>query len=324
MAELNALDDKMVVLIGGDGFVGTHVAQDLLDRRVRLRVAGRSPAKAMRLRPLADLGQLQFVRCDVRDRRSLEMALRGSDAVVYLVGTFAGDQRALQADGAGYAAEIARAEGAESFVYVSAIGADPEDRESGYAATKGEGEQMVLDAFPGATIVRPSIMFGEDDRFITMFADLISTFRVLPVFGPDARIQPLWVDDAAEAIAHALADRAAHGGRTYELAGPEVITMEDLHRRIAEAQGRKRTLVRMPDSLSGLFASLPLTPMNSDQWLLLKRGSVASGKLPGLRELGVTPKPLSLFLDRWMVRYRRHGRFTKSGGANVSGGGGVV
>jgi len=313
MAELNALEDKLVVLIGGDGFVGTHLAQDLLDRGVRLRIAGRTPEKAFRLKPLANLGQMQFARCNVKDRRSLEASLRGADAAVYLVGTFAGDQQALQADGAGHAAEIAAAEGAEAFVYISAIGADRDDLQSGYAATKGAGEQKVLDAFPGATIMRPSIMFGEDDSFISMFADLVSTFRVLPVFGPDARIQPVWVDDVAEAIANALADPAAHGGRTYELAGSEVITMEGLHRRIAQAQGRRRALIRVPDALSALFASLPLTPMNADQWRLLKRGSVASGELPGLRELGVTPKPLSLFLERWMVRYRKHGRFAKSG-----------
>lgn len=315
MADLSALEDRLVVLIGGDGFVGTHLAQDLLQRGARLRIAGRNPEKAFKLKPLANLGQMQFARCNVKDRRSLEAALRNADAVVYLVGTFSGDQQALQADGAGHAAEIAKAEGARSFVYLSAIGADASDEESGYAATKGLGERKVLDAFPGATIMRPSVLFGEDDNFITMFADLISTFPVLPVFGPDAKLQPLWVDDAAHAIANALADPSRHGGKTYEVAGPDVMTMDDLHRRIAAAQGRNRTLLPVPDSLSALFASLPLTPMNGDQWRLLKRGSVASGELPGLGELDVTPSPLALFLDRWMVRYRKHGRFAKSSGA---------
>ena len=313
MAENDAIENKLVVLIGGDGFIGSHLAQDLLDRGVRLRIAARSPEKAFKLKPLANLGQMQFARCNVTDRRSLELALRGADAVVYLVGTFAGDQKALQADGAGHAAAIAQAEGAGAFVYVSAIGADADDKESGYASTKGEGEIKVLDAFPSATIVRPSILFGEDDSFITMFADLISTFPILPVFGPQAKIQPVWVDDVAAAIGNALADPGAHGGKTYELAGAEVITMNELHRRIAHAQGRKRTFLPMPDGASALFASLPLTPMNADQWRLLKRGSVASGKFPGLGELGVTPKPLSLFLERWMVRYRKHGRFAEAG-----------
>jgi NADH dehydrogenase len=310
MARFGPLDDKLVVLIGGDGFLGTHLAQALLERGARLRVAGRRPEKAYRLRPLANLGQLQFARCNVTDRRSLAAVLQGADAAVYLVGTFAGNARALQATGAGAAAAIAREQGAQAFVYVSAIGADAADEASLYASTKGEGEQLVADGFPAATIVRPSILFGEDDKFLTMFADLISRLPVLPIFGPRARLQPLWVDDAAAAIANALADPSAHGGRTYELAGPEVITMEDLHRRIAEAQGRSRTFLPVPDGLSSLFASLPGTPMSPDQWRLLQRGSVATGALPGIAELGVTPRPLALFLERWMVRYRRHGRFS--------------
>ena len=311
MAIRDPLENRLVVLIGGDGFVGTHLAQHLLARKARLRIAGRSPEKAFRLKPLADLGQMQFARCDVTDRRSLEAVLRGADAAVYLVGTFEQNARALQARGAGAAAQIAADEGASAFLYVSAIGADVADEESLYAATKGEGEELVRAAFPAATIVRPSIMFGEDDKFITMFADLVRAFRILPVFGPQARIQPVWVDDAAEAMANALVDPAAHGGRSYELAGPEIITMMALHQRIAEAQRRSRALVPMPDAVSGVFAALPGTPMNSDQWLLLKRGSVASGALPGIEALGVTPKPLDLFLDRWMVRYRRHGRFAQ-------------
>jgi NADH dehydrogenase len=171
------------------------------------------------------------------------------------------------------------------------------------------GEEQVLAAFPSATVVRPTILFGEDDAFVNMFAGLIAAMPALPVFGGAARLQPLFVDDAAEAIANALADPAKHGGKRYELAGPEVLTMEELHRRIARAQGRERALIAVPDALAALFAALPGTPMNSDQWALLKRGSTASGALPGCGQLGVQPRPLGLFLDRWMTRYRKHGRF---------------
>jgi len=308
MAQLAPLEDRLVVLIGGGGFVGTHLAQELLRRGARLRIAERHPENAFRLKPLAELGQIQFARCDVTHRRSLEAALQGADAAVYLVGTWGAGQRALQADGAGAAAEIAAREGAGAFVYLSAIGADP-GADSGYASTKGEGEARVRAAFPGATIVRPSVLFGEDDRFVNLFAGLIAALPALPVFGAEARLQPLFVDDAAEAIANALADPAAHGGRTYELAGPEVLTMAELHRRIAAAQGRERGFLAVPDALSGLFAALPGTPMNADQWTLLKQGNVASGALPGCAALGVQPRPLALFLDRWMTRYRKHGRF---------------
>ena len=308
MAHRDPLADKLVVLIGGSGFLGTHVAQELLRRGARLRVAARHPEKAIRLRPLANLGQIQFARCDAKDRRSLEAVLQGADAAVYLVGTWGGDQYELQAEGAGTAASIAAAQGASAFVYISAIGAEA-GSESSYAATKAEGERRVLAAFPKATVLRPSILFGEDDAFLNMFAGLIARVPALPVFGSEARLQPLFVDDAAEAIANALADPAKHGGKTYEIAGPEVLTMRQLHERIAAAQGRKRAFFSVPDPLSALFAALPGTPMTSDQWTLLKRGNVPSGQLPGIKALGVSPRPLGLFLDRWMTRYRKHGRF---------------
>lgn len=311
MARKDPLEGKLVTLIGGNGFLGRHVAEKLLERGARLRIAARHPEKAFRLKPLANLGQLQFARCNVKDKASIAACVAGSDAVAYLVGTFEGDLEAVQAKGAGFAAAAAKETGAASFVYVSAIGANPQDEQSGYAQTKGEGEQLALKAFPKATILRPSLMFGEDDDFINMFAGLISMFPALPVFAPDSKLQPLWVDDAAEAVAKALADPGTHGGKTYELGGPDVITMEELYAKIAASQQRKRTLIPMPDAAGSLFAALPLTPMNGDQWVMLKRGNVSDGKLPGFDRLGITPKPLSLFLDDWMVRYRAHGRFTQ-------------
>lgn len=309
MAHTSPLENKLVVLLGGSGFLGTHVAEELLRRGARLRVADRHPERAFHLRPLANLGQIQFARCNVKDRRRVAEVMEGAEAAVYLVGTFGADQMALQADGAGVAAEAAAAQGASGFVYVSAIGADAES-DSGYASTKGLGEQRVRAAFPQATVLRPSVLFGDEDRFVNLFAGLIARLPVLPVFGSESKLQPLFVDDAAEAVANALADPAKHGGKTYELAGPEIVTMEELHRRIADAQGRKRCFVPVPDALAGLFAALPGTPMSPDQWRLLKRGSVPTGNLPGCAALGVQPRPLGLFLDRWMTRYRKHGRFS--------------
>ena len=122
--------------------------------------------------------------------------------------------------------------------------------------------------------------------------------------------QPVFVDDVADAVALALGAPQKFGGKTFELAGPEVITMMELNQQIAAAQHRDRALVAVPDVLSGLFAALPLTPMNKDQWRMLQAGNVASGDMPGLAALGIEAKPLGLFLDRWMVRYRKHGRFT--------------
>lgn len=306
------LDGMLVALIGGTGFFGTHLAQDLLARGARLRVCSRHPERAFRVKPLGGLGQTQFVAVDVLKPQSVAVALTGVDAVVNLVGAFAGNLDSLQGAGVGQLARAARDAGASAFVHVSALGADA-GSDVDYARTKAEGEAAVLAAFPSATIVRPSILFGEDDKFLNMFGGLISTLPMLPVFGPDAKLQPVFVDDAAQAVGNALADPTAHGGKTYELAGPEVFTMGELNRRIAKAAGRNPVLIDLPDVISGAIASLtgwlPGAPITKDQWKLLVAGNVASGAFPGIGALGVSPRPLGLFLDRWMTRYRKFGRF---------------
>jgi uncharacterized protein YbjT (DUF2867 family) len=304
----SSLRGKVVVLLGGSGFFGRHVAQELLARGARLRVVSRNPERAFKLKPLGNLGQVQFGRYDVTRTAELASVFAGADAAVNLVGAFAGDLDAIQGTGAGRIAAAASAAGVGAFVHISAIGADAESR-TDYARSKAEGEAAVLAAFPTATILRPSILFGSDDNFLNMFGGLISALPALPVFGPQAKIQPLFVDDAAEAVAQALVDPLAHGGKIYEIAGPEVLTMLALNQRIAAAQGRKRLFAELPDAVSGIIASLPLAPISRDQWALLKAGNVASGDKPGLKALGVAPRPLGLFLDRWMVRYRKFGRF---------------
>lgn len=301
------LDGKLVALVGGSGFFGRHLAQELLDRGARLRVASRHPHKSFKVKTLGGLGQVQAVAVDVTKPHTLDKALVGVDAVVNLVGAFGGNLDAVQGKGAGLIAAAAKAAGAGAFVHVSAIGADA-GSPIAYARTKAEGEAAVLAAFPGATIVRPSVLFGADDQFLTMFAGLMA-MPVLPVFAPQAKLQPLDVDDAAEAVGAILANPAAHAGKTYEIAGPEAISMIDLNRRIARATDRAPIFVELSDGIAGLIAAMPLTPISRDQYALLKAGNVASGALPGIRELGIHPRPLDLFLDRWLVTYRKHGRF---------------
>lgn len=315
MTSNSSLADRLVTVFGGAGFIGHYVAQSLLERGARLRIASRHPERAFSLQPLANLGQLQFARCDITREDSVAAALQGADYVVNLVGAFGGDLSELMGEAPGTIARLARENGVKGLVHVSAIGADrasPTD----YASAKAKGEDAVLSAFPNATILRPSIVFGKDDQFVNMFADLIETFPVLPVFGPDARIQPVFVDDVAEATAVALEHPDDHSGEIYELGGPEIVTMMELNRRIAEAQGRKRRFLPMPDGVSNLFASVPGTPMSRDQWRLLKSGSVVSGDHRTLADLGITPRPIGLFLDRWMTRYRRFGRFGRSNERN--------
>ncbi|QUL37587.1 complex I NDUFA9 subunit family protein [Erythrobacter sp. JK5] len=302
------LTDQLVTVFGGGGYIGNYVAQALLERGARLRIASRNPEKAHVLKPLANLGQLQFARCDITREDSMAAALEGADFVVNLVGAFAGDLEQLMGEAPGTMARIAKAGGVRGFVHVSAIGADA-GSSAAYARGKALGETKVLDAFPEATILRPSIVFGKDDNFLNMFGQMIEVLPVLPVFGPEAKLQLVYVDDVAESIAVALEDPAAHGGHIYELGGPEQLSMMEINRRIAEAQGRTRRFLAMPDGVSGLFAALPLTPMSRDQWTLLKPGSTVSGEHRTFADLGIEPRPLGLFLDKWMQRYRRFGRF---------------
>ncbi len=309
MARSDPLQNKLVVLTGGSGFLGRYVAQALLQRGARVRIASRRPETAFSLKPLANLGQLQFARCDLHNADSTAAVVRDANAVVNLVGTFGDDALALMGSAAGRLAQAARDAGATAFVQISAIGADPAS-ETAYAKGKALGESEVRDAFPKATILRPSIVFGEDDTFLNMFAGLIRIMPILPVFGPDAKLQLVHADDVAEAVTVALGDPAKHGGKTYELGGPEALTMMQINERIAAAQGRSRTFLPVPDKLSGIFAAIPGTPMSADQWTLLQQGSTVAAEARGFKQLGITPRPLSLFLDKWMTRYRRQGRFT--------------
>ncbi len=307
-----ALEGKLIVLVGGSGFFGTHLAQELLSSGARLRIASRNPERAFKLKPLANLGQVQFARCDMTKPESLDRVVTGADAVVNLVGAFDGNLDAVQGRGVGNLAKAAKAAGASAFVHVSAIGADAEGA-TAYARSKAAGEAAVLAAFPKATILRPSVLFGPDDNFINLFAGLIAAAPVMPVFGPEAPFQPLFVDDAALAVAAALGNVKEHGGKTYELGGPEVLTMLEINQRVAKAQGRSPAFLPLPDAVSGAIATLtgwlPLAPLSRQQWLMLKAGNVVAPKAKGCKALGITPRPLGLFLDRWMVRFRKHGRF---------------
>lgn len=302
------LSGQLVTIFGGSGYIGNYVAQCLLQRGARLRLASRNPHRAQGLKPLANLGQLQFLPCDITREDHVAAALDGASHVVNLVGAFGGDLSRLMGEAPGTIAHLAAAKGVRAMVHISAIGADATSSTT-YAKAKALGEARVLAGFPKATILRPSIVFGKDDNFLNLFGGMIEMLPVLPVFGPEAKLQLVYVDDVAEAVAVALEHPERHGGQTYELGGPEQLSMMEIHARIAAAQGRQRRFIAVPDALSATFAALPGTPMSRDQWTLLKPGSTVSDSARGFAELGIEPKPLGLFLDKWMLRYRKRGRF---------------
>ena len=306
--------DDLVTLFGGGGFLGRYVAQELLRMGARVRVAERDPSDAFFLKPLGGLGQTQFVAADLRKPESVARAVAGATAVVNLVGLLKGDFEGLHVTGARHTAAAARDAGARAFVQVSAIGADPAAA-SGYGRTKGMGEEAVRAAFPGATIVRPSILFGPEDHFVNRFAQMIMLAPVVPVVRAPARFQPAWVSDAARAIALAALDPGQHGGRTYELGGPQILSMGELNAWIAQAIGRTKVrLPALPDTLARLIARaggwLPGAPLTWDQWLMLQRDNVVAPGAEGFAAFGIEPTPLAAVAPRWLVRFRRHGRFS--------------
>ncbi|HZF44110.1 MAG TPA: complex I NDUFA9 subunit family protein [Sphingomonadaceae bacterium] len=304
--------ERLVTLFGGDGFLGRYVVQELVKARVRIRIASRDPRNDFFLRPLAALGQMHSVRADITDPDSVARAVAGAHAVVNFVGLLKGAFDAVHVDGARNVAAASAQAGARALVHVSAVGADLQSP-SAYGRSKGEGEAAVRAAFPGATIVRPSILFGRDDQFLGRFAKLARIAPVLPVVRPDARFQPAFVADVAKAIAAAVLDPRAHAGRTYELGGPEIMTMREVNEYVTRTAGRPRPLIDVPDAISGLMAKatgwLPGAPITHDQWLMLGTPNVVADGAHGFEAFGIAPTPLAAVAEPWLVPYRRHGRF---------------
>ncbi|HJS39868.1 MAG TPA: complex I NDUFA9 subunit family protein [Sphingomicrobium sp.] len=301
----------LVTVFGGGGFIGRYVCEALFKTGVRVRVAERNPRRAFFLQPLAAIGQLDLVRADVTQRESVARAVEGAGAVINLVGILDGAFKAVHVDGAANIAEEAKRAGASALVHISAIGADPESP-SRYGASKGQAEAKVRAAFRGATIVRPSLLFGQEDRLTNRFAKLMSLLPVYPVIAPRTRFQPVYVRDLARAIAAAALDPRTHAGRSYEIAGPEVMSMRQLTEAIAHLSGQSPMLVDMPNVVAealSYLGFLPGAPLTRDQWIMLQSDNVAALKSAGLDAFGIPPTPLAAVAPEWLVRFREGGRF---------------
>ncbi|HEU4956399.1 MAG TPA: complex I NDUFA9 subunit family protein [Sphingomicrobium sp.] len=300
----------LVTIFGGGGFIGRYVCETLLKAGARIRVAERHPRRAWFLQPLGGVGQVSAIAADLQRPASFAAAVDGADAVINLVGVFKGNLDEVHVEGAGKLAAAAKAAGASAFVHISAIGTD-EDSLSDYSRTKALGEQAVRSAFPKATIIRPSTVFGPEDNFTNRFAGL-ARFPILPVIAPQTRFQPVYVRDLGRAIAAAALDPRTHGAKTYELAGPDVLTMRQLNAQIAEMAGQSPGLIDLPDFMASVIASfgfLPGAPLTNDQLIMLQKDNVASGDYPGFKAFGITPTPMSAVAPEWLSRFRKGGRF---------------
>ena len=286
----------MVVVFGGAGFLGRRLVHRLATEGMTVRVAVRHPDLArIELRSMG-FDRISVVPADVRDQASVAAAIAGANAVVNTVSGYVEKSGVTFEDvhvrGAKTVAREASAAGITRFVLVSGIGADP-DSNSPYIRARGRGELMVRQAFPGATIARPGAMFGPGDALFGTLAELARLLPVLPLIGGRTRLQPVFVEDVAEAIASILTDPGTVG-RTYELAGPGVYTLRELVMMTLHLMGKRRLLIPVPFAVAEmqarLFELLPNPPLTTGQVDLLKADNVASGTLPGLQELKIQPK----------------------------------
>ncbi|MCA0995442.1 complex I NDUFA9 subunit family protein [Alloyangia pacifica] len=312
---------KLVTIYGGSGFVGRYIARRMAKLGWRVRVAVRRPNEALFVKPYGSVGQVEPVFCNIRDDESVRSVMHGADAVVNCVGTF--DARgknnfdAVQSEGAGRIARIAAEEGVESFVHLSAIGADRESASS-YARTKGLGEEAVLASFPSAMILRPSVIFGMEDNFFNRFAGMARMGPVLPLVGADMKFQPVYVDNVAEAAEKGLTGVAAPG--IYELGGPEVKSFRAFIEEMLSVIRRRKMLLNLPFGLASVMGrvsefvqritgGLFTAPITRDQVIMLRKDNVVSDGAKGLKELGITPVAPEAVLPDYLWRFRPGGQY---------------
>jgi len=312
---------ELVTVFGGSGFVGRHVVRALARRAYRVRVAVRRPERAFFLQPLGGVGQITAVRTNVRDRASVAAAVSGADGVINLVGILyeSGRQRfdAVHAEGARTIAEEALKAGVARLAHVSAIGAAAKS-DSAYFRSNAAGEEAVLATFPEATVHRPSIQFGPEDRFFNRFAGMAMLSPVIPVVGPNTRFQPVYVGDVAEALVRSLEGKATPG-TTYELGGPEVKTFRECLELMLAEIGRKRLILTLPFPLArvagAILQHLPRRIITTDQVRQLRVDNVDSPETEAagrtLRGLGIAPSTMSSVLPSYLWRFRPKGEFSR-------------
>jgi len=302
--------EQLVTIFGGGGFIGRYVCEYLMKSGVRIRVAQRDPRKAYIIQPLGQVGQFGFARADLTNAKSVREAVKSATAVINLCGVFGRAMRPVHVDGARTVAEAARETGAGAMVQISAIGADVA-AQSVYGRTKGQGEVAVREAFPGATVIRPSLVFGPEDNLTNRFAAM-ARLPFLPVIAGKRNFQPVYVRDLAQAIALAALEPGAYGGKTFEIGGPQVMSMAELHQTILKLTGQSPEVVHLPDFVASTLARfgwLPGAPITRDQWLMLQRDNVPAKGATGLEAFGIEPTPLAAVGYEWLGRFHKGGKF---------------
>lgn len=307
---------KLVAVFGGSGFLGRHIVRALARGGWRVRVGARHPNTAHFLRPMGRVGQIQIVKANLLKTDDVKEMMREATAVINLVGILfqRGSQRfqAVHSEGAAAVAHAAAEHGVDRLIHFSALGART-DSPSQYANSKAEGEKRVLAAFPDAAIMRPSVVFGPEDEFFNRFAALARLSPVLPLIGGGlTRLQPVYAGDVAQATLAALGNPGTRS-QTFELGGPEVMSLKDVMRFVLRETRRRRLLVNVPFGLAKFQAAflglLPKPPLTLDQVRLLQSDTIVTPGAPGLAELGVTPTTVEAIVPAYLWRFRKTGEF---------------
>ncbi|WP_448191686.1 complex I NDUFA9 subunit family protein [Azospirillum sp. sgz301742] len=310
---------RVATVFGGSGFIGRHLIRRLAKSGTIVRIASRRPAQANFLKTTGAVGQIVPWAVDVRDDASVARAVKDADIVINLIGalyeTAPWSFETVHIDAPSRIARLAKEAGAQRLVHVSALGADAKS-DSAYARTKAAGDKAVLAAFPDATILRPSIVFGAEDRFFNKFAAMAQISPVLPLIGGGkTRFQPVSVSDLAEAI-EAVLNSDASKGRVYELGGPNTYTFKELMQLMLKEVERKHVLLlpipwRASEALGSILEKVPLIAplLTRDQVELLKTDNVCSGQLPGFAELGIAPTAPEVVLPTYLHRFIVGGRY---------------
>jgi NADH dehydrogenase len=309
------MEARQITIFGGSGFLGRYVVRALAKKGWRIKVATRRPNRAFFLRPMGQVGQIGFIKCDVADAGQIAHAMAGSQAVVNLTGILFQRGQTFQAvhvKGPEAIAREAARLGLRAMVHVSAIGADSES-DSRYAESKAEGEKRVREAFPAAIIMRPSLLFGPEDQFFNRFAEMARFLPALPLIGGGRTLfQPVFVSDAAAAIVAALDDPHAQA-KTYELGGPTVYSFKQLMEIMLGVIERKRLLVPLPfwiAFLKSIFLQLMPKPLlTPDQVRLLRHDNIVSPTAHTLKDLGITPTTVEAEVPSYLWRYRAKGEY---------------
>ena len=300
----------VVTVFGGSGFIGRYVVKRLAQAGHRVRVAVRDPEAALFLKPMGRVGQIVPLAAPVTDEAGVKRAVEGAGTVINLVGILSerrrGDFLAIHAEGAGRVARLAASSGVTRLVQMSAIGADAASP-SLYGQSKAAGEQAVRQAFPGAAILRPSVVFGPEDAFFNRFAAMARFLPVMPVIAGGTKLQPVFVGDVADAVI-AVLDRP---GTTHELGGPRVWTMREILAYILTETGRHNPLMDVPMGIAefqaAILGCLPGKLLTRDQLLMLSRDNVAAVGTLGLADLGIIPTPVELAVPPYLARFRPGG-----------------